>query len=131
MTVDVERLLSSWLGAQPDIAAIVEDRVVTELPNRAVFPLLRLSLIGGAPITSQPLYLDRSYIQFDCYGGPKVQARTLMDTTRSLIDTGFPGAHPVGVITGVEWAEARYLPDDGYDPAKPRFVAAAFIYSHP
>ena len=56
--VDTERLLSGWLRAQPEIVALVEDRVYTENPNRAVFPLLKnkpelvkkiAKLLGGDP----------------------------------------------------------------------------------
>ena len=131
MTVDVERLMSEWLRARDDLIALVEDRVVTEIPNRAVFPLLRLTLIGGTAVTSRPLYLDQSFIQIDAYGGPKVMARQIMDTTRSALDTELVGAHPSGVITGVEFAGLRYLPDDGYDPAQPRYTATVYVYSHP
>ena len=131
MTVDVERLVSAWLRARDDIVALVEDRVFTEMPNRAVFPLLRLTLIGGNAVTSRPLYLDQSFIQIDAYGGPKVMARQIMDTVRFALDTEVVGAHPEGVITGVEFAGLRYLPDDGYDPPQPRYSATVFIYSHP
>jgi len=131
MTVDVERLVSTFLRARPDMVALVEDRVVTELPNRAKFPLFRITLIGGTPVTSRPLYLDESYIQFDAYGGPKVMARQIMDTARSALDTELVGTHPLGVITGVTFGGLRYLPDDGYDPPQPRYVGSAFIYSHP
>jgi hypothetical protein len=131
MTVDVERLVSAWLRARDDIVALVEDRVFTEMPNRAVFPLLRLTLIGGNAVTSRPLYLDQSFIQLDAYGGPKVMARQIMDTVRFALDTELVGAHPEGVITGVEFAGLRYLPDDGYDPPQPRYSATVFIYSHP
>jgi uncharacterized protein DUF3168 len=131
VTVDVERLLSEWLRARPDMTALVDDRVVTELPNRATFPLLRLTLIGGTAVTSRPLYLDESYIQLDAYGGPKVMARQIMDTARDAIDLELVGAHALGVITGVTFAGLRYLPDDGYDPPKPRYVGTVFVYSHP
>lgn len=133
LTVDVERLLSAWLRDQPEIIAIVGTRVYTEPPQRAraLFPFLRLQQIGGSPVHSRPLYLDESYLQFDCYGGPKVLARLLMDNTRALLATRVVGAHPEGVITGCEFRDARYLPDDEYDPAQPRWVFDVSVYSHP
>jgi hypothetical protein len=130
--VDTERLLSSWLRTQPEIVALVEDRVYTENPNRAVFPLLKLNQIAGNPVFSRPLYLDESLIQLDAYGGPKVQARLIIDTTRELLAERFPGDHPgVGVVTGVNFGDLTYLPDDGYAPPKPRWIALASIYTHP
>jgi hypothetical protein len=132
LAVDVERLISTWLRAQPEITALVSDRVYTELPSRAVTPLLRLTQISGAPVGSRPLWLDESFIQFDAYGGPKVLARQLVDTTRALLASPqFIGSHPTGVVTCVEWMELTYLPDDAYEPAKPRYLASASIYTHP
>ncbi len=133
LAVDTERLLSAWLRAQPEIQAIVADRVYTELPTHVVTPALRLTLIGGAPVYSWPLWLDESYVQFDAYGGPKVLARQLIDTTRALLSSpAFQTVHTgAGVVTCVEWLELTYLPDDGYEPAKPRYVASASVYTHP
>ena len=133
MTVDAERLISAWLRAQPEIIEIVGDRVYTEPPQRAraLFPFLRIQQIGGTPVHSRPLYLDEAYLQFDCYGGPKVIARRLMDTTRGLIAHRLIGSHDLGVITGCEFRDARYLPDDEYDPAQPRWIFDVSVYSHP
>lgn len=131
MTVDCERLVSGWLRARPEISAIVDDRVVTEMPNRAVFPLLRLTLIGGAPVFSTPLYLDQAVLQFDAYGGPKVVARSLIDAVRAALATDLSGTQPAGVVTGVRFHELLYQPDVEYDPPKPRYVSSASIYTHP
>lgn len=132
MTVDVERLLSGWLRARTDIADLVEDRVHTVVPNRATFPYLKITQVGGTPVFSRPLYLDESYIQLDAYGGPKVLARQIIDTARAAMAEEFLGAHPgVGVVTSVRFGDLRYLPDDIYEPAQPRWIATASIYTHP
>ena len=132
MTVDVERLLSSWLRARDDITALVEDRVHTVMPNRAVFPFIKITQVAGTPVFSRPLYLDEAYIQIDAYGGPKVLARQIIDTTRAAMAEEFLGTHPgVGVVTSVRFGDLSYLPDDIYEPAQPRFIANASVYSHP
>jgi len=132
MTVDVERLLSAWLRARSDIAAIVDDRVHTVTPNRATFPYLRITQLGGAPVFSRPLYLDEAYLQLDAYGGPKALARQLIDTARAAMAEEFLGDHPgVGVVTNVRFGDLQYLPDDVYEPAQPRYIATASIYTHP
>lgn len=133
MTVDVERLLSAWLRDQPEVAAIVDDRVYTVVPNRTVFPFLRLTQIAGAPVFSRPLYLDEAYLQIDAYGGPKALARQLVDVTRQLMTDRFVGGHPgVGVVTSVRWGDLSYIPDDAYVPGpQPRFLAMASIFTHP
>ena len=132
MMVDVERLASSWLRARPEVAAIVADRVVTETPNRAVFPFLRLTLIGGSPVYSQPLWLDEAMLQIDAFGGPKVQARLLIDVVRDALAADFLGSHPgIGVVSSVNFAELSYIPDDLWEPPKPRYAATVSIYTHP
>jgi hypothetical protein len=132
IVVDTERLLSAWLRDQPEIVAIVEDRVYTDNPNRATFPFLKLTQIAGGPVFSRPLYLDEALIQLDAYGGPKVLARQLIDTARTVLAERFAGDHPgVGVVTGVNFGDLTYLPDDGYAPPKPRFIAMTSIYTHP
>jgi Protein of unknown function (DUF3168) len=132
LMVDVERLASSWLRARPEVAAIVADRVVTEIPHHAVFPMLRVWLIGGAPVWSRPLWLDQAVIQVDAFGGPKVQARQLMDVTRDAFADAFLGDHPgAGVVTSVNFGDLSYLPDDTWEPPKPRYAATVSIFIHP
>jgi len=131
VTVDVERLLSSWLRARPEVIAVVEDRVYTEIPGHAVFPFLRVTLIGGRPVYSRPLFLDEALIQIDAYGGPKVLARQLIDLTRAAMATEFLGDHPgVGVVTSVVFGELAYIPDDTWEPPKPRYAATTSVYTH-
>lgn len=130
--VDVERLMSAWLRARPEIAAIVADRVVTETPNRVVFPFLRITQIGGAPVWSRPLWLDRSVIQIDAFGGPKVQARTLIDAVRAALAEDFLGSHAgVGVVVDVQFGDLNYVPDDLWEPPKPRYAATVTVITHP
>lgn len=132
MTVDCERLISAYLRADATIVGLVADRVYTDLPSRATFPLIRITLIGGAPVYSRPLFLDEAYIQIDAYGGPKVQARLIVDTVRELLAAdAFNGVHAGGVVTGVRFGQLAYVPDDLYDPPKPRYVAEASVYTRP
>lgn len=132
MTVDAERLLSAFLRSRSEITALVEDRVYTDLPSRPVFPLVRIQLIGGAPRFSLPLYLDDAVLQIDCYGGPKVQARQLVDTVRALAASSFfRTVHAEGVVSNVDFGGLQYLPDVEFDPPKPRYVAELTITSHP
>lgn len=131
MTVDVERLISAWLRARPEVAAIVDDRVYTEIPNNAVFPFMRVTLIGGRPVYSRPLFLDEALMQIDAFGGPKVIARQLIDLTRAALAADFLGVHAgVGVVTSVTFGELAYVPDDTWEPPKPRYAATASVYTH-
>jgi Protein of unknown function (DUF3168) len=131
MTVDAERLLSRWLRERPDVQALVDDRVYTVIPNRVVFPFLKITQIAGSPVWSKPLWLDEAYLQLDAYGGPKVLARQLVDTTRQAIADELTGVHVEGSVTGVNFGPLSYVPDDAYEPPQPRFIAMASIYTHP
>lgn len=136
MVPDAERIVSAWLRDQAEITALVEQRVYTALPEGPTFPLLRITRIGGAPISSQPLHLDAATIQFDAYGGPKKTALTIAETVRELLSTeDFRVAHeidgdPVGTVTAVQWGILAYVPDDLYTPAQPRYVFDASIFVH-
>lgn len=139
MAVDIERLVSIYERSDDGVTDIVEQRVYTEIPARPTFPLLRMTLIGGSPIFSRPLHLDAPIIQFDAYGGPKVQARALADAVRASLGDDFLGTHDFGaeegdltaVVTGVDFGELAYVPDTEYDPAKPRYTFEVTIYTHP
>jgi hypothetical protein len=132
VTVDAERLLSAYLRAWPAVTAIVGDRVYTDLPSRATFPLIRLTQLGGRPLYSNPLYIDEAFIQIDAYGGPKVIARQIVDVVReALVTSQFITKHDTGTVSNVVFGELAYIPDDTYDPAKPRYTAEVSILTHP
>jgi len=133
MTVDVERLLSTWLRSRTELAPLVGSRVYTEVPRQvSAEPFVRVTQIGGAPVFSRPLFLDESVIQLDFYGGPKAVARALMDTTRDLLAGPFYGNHTgTGTVTSVRFGETAYVPDDVYDPPRPRWITTASIFTHP
>lgn len=133
MTVDAERLLSAFLRAQTTITELVSDRVYTDLPSRATFPLIRLTLIGGEPPYSVPLHLDRAYLQIDCYGGPKFLARQIVDVVRDLMaaETFRTYHDDLGVVSDVEFGQLAYLPDVTFDPPKPRYMAEVTLLTHP
>jgi hypothetical protein len=133
VTVDVERLLSAWLRSRSEILTLIENRIYTEVPRQVPpDPFMRITQIGGAPVFSRPLYFDEAVIQFDFYGGPKATARLLMDTTRDLLAGPFYGVHvDVGTVTSVRFAETAYVPDDMYDPPRPRWASTASVFTHP
>lgn len=133
---NVEALLSSFLRDQPEIVALIPDddsgaRVYTSIPKDAVYPLARVVLLSDAKITNQPLWLVASFVQVDAFGGTKAQAFTLAATIQALFDTRLTGVHPGGVVTGVDHGILGDLPDEEYEPAKPRFLVTSTIYNRP
>lgn len=132
MTVDVERLLSGWLRQRSEVTDLVGSRVYTEIPRQVTAdPFVRITQIGGVPVWSVPLWLDEAVVQLDFYGGPKVVARQLLDAARDLLAGPFLGVHDAGVVTSVRFGETSYLPDDTYEPPRPRWLSTVSIYTHP
>jgi Protein of unknown function (DUF3168) len=119
---DIERLLSGWLRDQPEIADLVDDRVYTVLPSTKAFPLVRLVRIAGADDLSIPLVLDEPIVQFDVWGGPKALTYEVAATVRSALATRLIGAHDEGVVQNVTLGGLTYLPDDDFEPARPRYT---------
>jgi hypothetical protein len=128
---DIERLLSTFLRAQPEVQAIVDDRVYTVLPANKIFPLLRLTRVAGAPVMSRPLHLDQALVQVDAFGGSKRLAWQLAETCRAVTAQRLVGGHAEGVVTNVAFGGLSDLPDGEFDPPKPRLLFTVTITAHP
>lgn len=132
----IENLLSDFLQDQPEIAALVGPRVVTDLPkgisaDDARWPLVRVTRVGGAPVTNQPLWLDAPLVQIEAFGGPKKITQLIAETCRAVIDLRIRGTHDEGVVTGARFGAFRYAPDDVFTPAKPRTLFLVTLWTHP
>lgn len=131
---DAERLLSAFVRAQAEVTALVSDRVYTMLPATKEFPLVRLQRVGGttdATPNDDALLRDAAVLQVEAYGGPKSVAWQLADTLRACIAQRITGTHPTGYVERWEIGSTRYLPDDTFDPAKPRVIFDVTLYLRP
>ena len=137
MLPDVEQIVSLYLRSVTEVTDLVGQRVYTQLPNSPTFPLVKLTRFGGAPVFNRPLHLDRALLQFDAYGGNKRESQQLAEMVRAaLADPDFVGLReldgdPIGVVTGVDFGDLRWLPDSSYTPAKPRYVFDIAVFTHP
>lgn len=130
---DAERIVSEYLRSRSEITALVGSRVFTEVPKREtdrVFPLVRLSRVGGGP-TGSPLHLDRALISFDVWGGTKYEARQIAATIAAVLDEISNYSAHGGYSAGSSPGPLRYLLDDSFEPAKPRYVLDAVVYFRP
>lgn len=137
---NVEALMVQFLRDQPEVAAIVGDRIYTEIPPKAEFPLVSVHVFYERPVGgSTPLWLTAHDVQVDAYGGPKATAWRLAETCRAALTSRMQGrleygtgANTVaGTVTDVQPAGLRDMPDDSYTPARPRFLFTATTYVHP
>lgn len=134
---DAEALVSAFLRDQAELAALVDDRVYTVIPRLDKgeaewrFPLVRVSRYGGAPAFAQPLWIDQPTMQVDAFGGPKATAHDIASTCQALLDLRLIGRHDLGVVSDVVFGSKSYVPDPGFDPARPRYLFTFTATMHP
>lgn len=134
---DVEQIVATWLRAQPELAALVGDKVYTALPRNfendpEFWPVVRLVRVSGTPAFSRPLRVDDAIVQFDVWGGPKKTAFTVAETIRALLaDESFVGVHDDACVVGVAFGVFQFLPDTDLSPARPRYTFEVRVRVHP
>lgn len=130
---DAEQIVSTYLRSRSEVTDLVADRVYTEMPRKAsdrVFPLVRVVRAGGGPVGS-PIFIDRVLVSCDVWGGTKYQAREIAATLALVLDeiAGY-SAHG-GYSTGSSPGVLRYIPDESFEPPKPRYLLDTVVYFRP
>lgn len=129
---NMEAVLSQFYRDQPEVSDLVGDRVYTAIPKGAGgAPLVRVTLIGDEKVTSRPLWIFRAQIQTEAYGGTKAQAHELARTLEGCLHARAIGVQDTAVIVGVDGGPMIDLPDEEYEPARPRFLFTSTITAHP
>lgn len=128
---DIERLLTDFLRAQPEVTTIVGNRVYTEIPDNPTFPLVRARRVGGFPTLHRPLYIDAPLVQVEGYAATKGAARLLAETCRAVLAERAEGGHATGVVADVTFGALIWLPDEDFTPPKPRYIADATLTVRP
>lgn len=121
-------LAVAHLKASADVSTLVGARVGTELyagPSSAVW----VSLVTGEERVDN--HLIAPMIDVRSYGGSKAQADTLARTVHAVMHD-MPGTHAHGIVTDVSTVTIpSWLPDDGFEPPRPRYVATYIVTCHP
>jgi uncharacterized protein DUF3168 len=92
---DVESIVVAYLKANPQVDAVVDGRVYGELPPRVDFPAIAILLVSDdVPID---WWLSGAWIQVDCFGTTREQARTLARITHAEL-IGMSGKQPDGSV---------------------------------
>lgn len=129
---NMEALVSAFLRDQPELVDLIGDRVYTAIPKKAVYPCLRVTELDDQPTNGSPLWSLAFVVQIDAWGGSKAEAWTIAQTARALIDARLEGLHPgYGVVNGTTPGGMMDLPDEDFDPAKPRWLFTSTIYARP
>jgi hypothetical protein len=127
---DAVRLVSSFLRAQPEIRALVADRVYSVLPPEPKFPAVRIVQWTERPLIEAPLWLVTPGAQVDCWAPTKYVASTVARTTRAVLSARLVAANRQ-TVTGVRFGSLADLPDPDYTPALARFRFDLFVTVHP
>lgn len=133
---NIEALVRRFLGDQPEIEAVVGvdahgiARVYTAIPKGADYPLVRVTLLDSQPHTG-PAWGAAYDVQVEAFGGSKAQAFNLAALCIATMSARLTGVHDDGVVNGVTSSGLRDEPDEGHEPAKPRFLFSSTIYARP
>jgi hypothetical protein len=80
---DVESLVVQYLKASDLVTALVDGRVSGDLPSRPTFPAVTVLLVSdNVPIEQ---HLAGAWIQLDCYGTTREEARLLARTVHAVM----------------------------------------------
>lgn len=132
---NMEKIVSGWLRTVPELEDLVDDRVYTATPAKPDFPLIRVLQIIDIKVTRQPLWIVAYQIQVEAFGGGKAMALLVATTAAAALDQRLAGVIEVdseaAVVTGVDVGGLMDLPDEDYEPARPRFLFTSTITAHP
>lgn len=123
-----EVLAVAHLKASSDVTAIAGSRIGTEL-YAGTDPAIRLSLVTGDERVRN--HLVAPVLDVRSYGGSKADADLLARTVHATLHD-MPGVHATGVVTGVDALTMPiWLPDEGFEPPRPRYVGTYSVTMHP
>ncbi len=125
--VDVEALVVNALLDDAGIAALVSDRVYTDLPAQPRWPLATVTRIGGP--TDFLGHIDSALVQVEGWAKDR---GTALDITNAALTAllALRGSFDEGVVTGASpFTGVGYLPDP--PSSTPRYVFRIQLFCHP
>ncbi|WP_242883977.1 tail completion protein gp17 [Actinomadura litoris] len=129
--MDTTALVVEFLREDPDATAFLGGRASTVLPADKVFPLARVTRVGGAPALAFTVWLDQALYQLDVWADTPVQAA---DAARCLVQAlaeRLPGSRPGGVVTAVRITTVAQDIDPEFEPVKHRVRIGVTVTAHP
>jgi hypothetical protein len=127
---NAEAIVSAHLRARTELDFLA-DRIYTALPKDVVFPAMRVTLIDDEKVTERPLWLVRSTLQVEAWGGSKGDAFRAANIAQGALELLVDEFTDDWVVTNVRFGAMRDEPDDSYTPARPRFLFLAIVTAHP
>ena len=125
---DAELLITQFLHQQQDVIDAIEQRVYTEVPSRATYPLGKVHRIGGIPTIRQ--HFDHPRIQVEAWADTKREAHDVGRILQAALHAMPESVHALGVVTGVDDDLGLiWLPDPV--SKKPRYIFGIVAHIHP
>lgn len=125
---EVDDLVRLYLQTIDDLTAEIDDRTYTIFPAGVEIPAVRVhQFTSTAPVAG---WLDSNLLQIDAVAEYRSQASRIGRIARAALRE-LHGVFHDGVVTGVTTFGWRYLPDDSYPKAKPRYIFDAAVHAHP
>lgn len=134
---NIPAVVTGFLRAQPEVAAIAGSRVYTEIPQSPAWPLVRVTQFNEQPASRTRLigWQRSTWLQVDAFGGTKAAALQLAQTAAAALLARLSGRLEYGtaaaVVTGTEVRGLADQPDEGYSPARPRWRFDLIVHAHP
>lgn len=123
-----EVLTVAYLRSSADVTAIAGTRVGTEL-YAGTDPAIWLSLVTGDERVRN--HLVAPVLDVRSYGGNKADADLLARTVHAVMHD-MPGVHATGIVTDVSAVTLPFwLPDEGFEPPRPRYLGTYAVTCHP
>jgi Protein of unknown function (DUF3168) len=120
----------SFLADQALVAAVVGDRMATELPRNPTWPALRIALVSST--ATGPPRLDRALFQIDCFATDAPSAQALARLVRAALAAAGNYQTPNAVLSGGVDLSIRPLATEvDYSPAVYVVAVSAAVYLHP
>lgn len=134
---NVEAFTSQFLRDQPEVGDALTaaggdaDGVFTAIPKRPTYPLVRVTAITENKLSTRPLWIFRATVQIEAFGGTKAQAHEIGRTCEGVMAARMIGVQDDAVVVGVDHGAFIDLPDETFEPAKPRWILTSTITAHP
>lgn len=89
---DLQAFLSQFVRSRSEATDLIEQRAYAEIPGNAIYPLVRITDLGGTEASGDAHWLERARVQTTVLGGSITTTGLIARTLRGLYKS-LPGEH--------------------------------------
>lgn len=129
MVPDVEKIVTSFLNADPDVVdALGEHRVFTEIPANVTMPCIRVTLAGGNTVVRTHLYNVR--VGLESYSGTKQEAYSNLQVVLTALENTLDGALVSGGVVSAVTHDSGIIWSPDNVTNMPRYLTTLSLIVH-